>query len=107
MPLMDWSESNMTDVALGTVDWIFRDLKEMGFLVDMGGRKRRMTNLLNLLKRWVEAYPDQLRPKLGVERFKADHPDWWQDADLMATGDDRNMETAGIIYDRYLTQPDR
>ena len=177
--------ADMTDVALGTVDWIFRDLKEMGFLVDMGGRKRRMTNLLSLLKRWVEAYPDQLRPKLGLERFKADHPDWWQDveivnynacwggevaaakitrrlkpekviiyapeppgklivenklrktatgnieilkpfwkfdhqlmnlgmvpplliyADLMATGDDRNMETAGIIYDRYLTQPDR
>lgn len=177
--------ADMTDVALGTVDWIFRDLKEMGYLVDMGGRKRRMTNPLTLLKRWVEAYPDQLRPKLGIERFKADHPDWWQDvdilnynacwggevaaaritkrlkpekviiyapeppgkliiekklrkttageieilkpfwkfdyqlmdvgtvppllvyADLMATGDDRNMETAGIIYDRYLAQPDR
>jgi len=177
--------AGMTDVALGTVDWIFRDLREMGFLVDMGGRKRRMTNLLTLQKRWVEAYPDQLRPKLGIEKFKADHPDWWQDidianynacwggevaaakvtrrlkpekviiyapeppgkliiekklrktlagnieilkpfwkfdhqlmnegiappllvyADLMATGDDRNMETAGIIYDRYLAQPDR
>lgn len=173
--------ADMTGVALGTVNWIFRDLKEMGFLVDMGGRKRQMTNLLNLLKRWVEAYPDQLRPKLGIERFRADHPDWWETveivnynacwggevaaakitkrlkpekviiyapelpgkliigkklrktmtgnieilkpfwnfnhqlmnlgtvppllvyADLMATGDDRNMETAGIIYDRYLT----
>ena len=28
-------------------------------------------------------------------------------ADLMATGDDRNIETAGIIYDNYLAQPDR
>jgi hypothetical protein len=28
-------------------------------------------------------------------------------ADLMATGDDRNIETAGIIYDHYLAQPDR
>ena len=28
-------------------------------------------------------------------------------ADLMATGDNRNMETAGIIYDRYLAQLDR
>jgi hypothetical protein len=177
--------AGMTDVALGTVEWIFRDLKEMGFLMEMGRRKRRMTNLLALQKRWVEAYPDQLRPKLGIERFKADHPDWWQDidiaiynacwggevaaarltkllkpekviiyapeppgkliienklrktatgnieilkpfwkfdhqlmdkgivppllvyADLMATGDDRNMEMAGIIYDRYHAQPDR
>ncbi len=175
----------MTDVALGTVDWIFRDLKEMRFLVEMGRRKRKMTNLLTLFKRWVEAYPDQLRPKLGIERFRADHFDWWKNVDitdynacwggevaaakvtkqlkpekiiiyadetpgkliiekklrkatvgdieilkpfwkfdhefidlgiaplllvytdLIATGDDRNIETAGIIYDNYLAQPDR
>jgi hypothetical protein len=175
----------LTDVALGTVDWIFRDLKEMGFLIEMGRRRRKLTNLLILLKRWVEAYPDQLRPKLAIERFRADHPHWWKDveitdydacwggevaaakvtkhlkpekviiyaheipgkliienklrkatpgdieilkpfwkfdhefidlgivppllvyADLMATGDDRNIETAGIIYDHYLAQSDR
>ena len=28
-------------------------------------------------------------------------------ADLIATGDDRNIETAGIIYDKYLVRPDR
>jgi hypothetical protein len=133
----------------------------------------------------VEAYPEQLRPKLGLARFKADDPDWWKDvdivgynacwggevaaakltkqlkpekviiyapeppgkliieqklrktttgdieilkpfwtfdhefdaigiappllvyADLLATGDDRNIETAEIIYDNYLAQPDR
>lgn len=175
----------VTDVALGTVDWIFRDLIEMGFLVEMGGRKRKITNPLMLLKRWVEAYPEQLRPKLGIARFRADQPDWWKNvdiadydacwsgevaaakitkhlkpekiiiyapeppgkliiekklrktttgdieilrtfwkfdhklinlgiapplliyADLMATGDDRNIETAEIIYDNYLAQPDR
>lgn len=177
--------ADRTDVALGTVDWIFRDLKEMGFLLEMGKRKRKITNPLTLLKRWVEAYPEQLRPKLGLGRFKADAPDWWNDiditgynacwggevaaakltrqlkpekviiyapeppgkliieqklrkttagdieilkpfwrfdhefaalgiapplliyADLMATGDDRNIETAEIIYDNYLAQPDR
>ncbi len=177
--------ADRTDVALGTVDWIFRDLKEMGFLLEMGKRKRKITNPLTLLKRWVEAYPEQLRPKFGLGRFKADAPDWWKDiditgynacwggevaaakltsqlkpekviiyapeppgrliieqklrkttagdieilkpfwrfdhefaalgiapplliyADLMATGDDRNIETAEIIYDNYLAQPDR
>ena len=174
-----------TAVALGTVDWIFRDLKEMGFLLEMGNRRRKITNPLTLLKRWVEAYPEQLRPKLGLARFKADDPDWWKDvditgynacwggevaaakltkqlkpekvviyapeppgkliiekklrkstagdieilkpfwtfnhecdalgiappllvyADLMATGDDRNIETVEIIYDNYFVQPDR
>jgi hypothetical protein len=174
-----------TDVALGTVDWIFRDLKEMGFLLELGKRKRKIMNPLTLLKRWVEAYPEQLRPKLGLGRFKAEDPDWWKFvditgynacwggevaaakltrqlkpekvviyapeppgklvigqklrktttgdieilkpfwrfdhefdalgiappllvyADLMATGDDRNIETAEIIYDKYLAQPER
>lgn len=177
--------ADRTDVALGTVDWIFRDLKEMGFLLELGKRNRKVTNPLTLLKRWVEAYPEQLRPKLGLARFKADDPDWWKDvditgynacwggevaaakltrqlkpekvviyapeppgkliiekklrkttagdieilkpfwtfnhecdalgiappllvyADLMATGDDRNIETAEIIYDNYLAQLDR
>jgi len=177
--------ADKTDVALGTVDWIFRDLKEMGFLLEMGKRKRKIINPLTLLKRWVEAYPEQLRPKLGLARFKADDPDWWKDvditgynacwggevaaakltkqlkpekvviyapeppgkliiekklrktiagdieilkpfwtfdhecdalgiapplliyADLMATGDDRNIEMAKIIYDTYFAQPDR
>jgi hypothetical protein len=175
----------LTNVALGTVNWIFTDLKEMGFLVEMGRRKRKLTNRLTLLNRWVEAYPDQLRPKLAIERFRADHSHWWKDveiadydacwggevaaakvtkhlkpekviiyapetpgkliienqlrkatageieilkpfwkfdhelielgivppllvyADLMVTGDDRNIETAGIIHDKYLVQPNR
>jgi hypothetical protein len=186
--MVDWPYREIaaiTDVALGTVNWIFKDLKEMGFLVEMGGRQRKLTNVLSLRKRWVEGYPDQLRPKLGIERLKADQSDWWKDVDirkygacwggevaaakltkhlkpekviiyahqlpgkliiekklrkttdgdievlkpfwkfdhelidagiapplliytdLMATGDDRNIETAGIIYDRYFAQPDR
>lgn len=172
--------AEMTDVALGTVEWIFRDLKEMGFLIEMDRRERKLTKLDLLRRRWVEAYPDQLRPKLVIDHFNADNPEWWQTtnlldydmqwggevaaakltrqlkperviiygkklpgkliiknklrkiddgkieilepfwkfknpladkgivppllvyADLMATGDDRNIETAGIIYDIYL-----
>ena len=174
-----------TDVALGTVDWTFRNLKEMGFLVEMGRSDRRLTKLSMLMQRWVEAYPDQLRPKLIIDQFTADNFDWWKDvaiadynacwggemaaanitkklkpanvtiyaheipgkliiahklrkaadgnieilkpfwkfahqftqdafvppllvyADLMATGDDRNIETAGIIYETFLTQFER
>lgn len=171
--------AEMTDVALGTVEWIFRDLKEMGFLIEMDKRERKLIKLDILRKRWVEAYPDQLRPKLIIGRFNADNPEWWKTlnpmdyeicwggevaaanltlplkpekiiiygrklpgkliiqnklrktdegnieflepfwkfdhalankgivppllvyADLMATGDDRNIETAGIIYDNH------
>src|SRR4030066_768160 len=66
-----------TGVALGTVDWIMRELKELGFLLDMGKRGRRLIQKENLLQRWVTAYPEQLRPKLTLGRFRGEYG-WWQ-----------------------------
>ncbi len=171
-----------TGVALGTVGGVFQDLKNMGFCLVIGEKNRRLREVQTLIRRWVEAYPEQLRPKLVIDRFEADRRDWWRDvnirnyaacwggevagarltqylkpenvtiyadtppgklilehklkksgngsieilkpfwktdphdinretappllvyADLMATGDPRNIETAGLIYDKYLVQ---
>lgn len=168
------------DVALGTIGWLIRDLKEMGFCIEIGKRNRKLMNLKNLFKRWVEAYPEQLRPKLIREKFETANHNWWKEinikeygacwggevaaanltgylkpakvtiytnepfgklvlknrlrkaeqgnveiltpfwnfiykiedrdivppilvyADLMATGDNRNIEAAGIIYEQYI-----
>lgn len=168
-------------VALGTVGWVMNDLKERRFFLDMGKNQRKLLNFEKLLNRWVEAYPEQLRPKLIRERFRADDPLWWEKidireydakwggevaaakltgylkpekviiftnknigklvlknrlrkayhgeieilnpfwnfdydlalqgivpplliyADLLATGDDRNIETAGILHEKFLT----
>jgi hypothetical protein len=65
-------------VALGTVGWVIRDLKEAGFLVEMGKRGKKLFNRRKLLERWVEAYPENLRPKLMVGRFQADENEWWR-----------------------------
>jgi hypothetical protein len=170
------------DVSHGTVGWVMSDLENEGYLVDMGPRGRRLVNKGTLLKRWVESYPAQLRPKLLLSRYKSREQDWWtnvhleqwgafwggevaaaklteylrpqtetiytrtnlpelqakfglrQDrdgdveilkafwkfdydskglnivpplliyADLLASGDDRNIETAGIIYDAHLAR---
>ena len=67
----------ITDVALGTVDWIMRELKALGFLLDMGKRGNKLTQKENLLQRWITTYPEQLRPKLLIGRYKGEH-DWWQ-----------------------------
>ena len=48
----------------------------------MGTRKRKLRNLFALQNRWVEAYPDQLRPKLVLGRFQADDFNWWKDVDI-------------------------
>lgn len=172
------------DVALGTVGWVMGDLKDAGFLIDLGKRGRKLANKRKLLDLWVEGYARQLRPKCLVGRYRALRPDWWKDtrpgklhfqwggetaaakmtdylkpavttlymtgnpkeqqnvlkefrlvkdaagdveirenfwkfaalddatmvpplltyADLLATADDRNMETARIIYDDHLAR---
>jgi len=70
-------------ISLGAVNWIMGDLKSLGHLVDNGPRGRRLSNRKELLKRWVAAYPEQLRPKLIMDRFRREGAkDWWQKADL-------------------------
>lgn len=64
------------DVALGTITWIMRDLEELGYLIKMGKRGRRLVRKAELLDRWVTAYPEQLRPKLVLGKFSPDSPGW-------------------------------
>lgn len=64
--------------SLGTVNLVFKDLTELGFIVDMGARGRRLKERKKLLDRWLTAYPEQLRPKLKTGRYKALDPNWWQ-----------------------------
>lgn len=70
------------DVALGTVGWVITDLKELGYVVDRGKRGRRLTKKENLVERWVTAYPEQLRPKLMMGRYKAADHHWWKQVPL-------------------------
>jgi hypothetical protein len=69
-------------VALGTVGWVITDLTQLGHIVDMGNRGRRLKGRRKLLERWVITYPEKLRPKLEIGRYKATVPDWWQTTPL-------------------------
>jgi len=73
-------------VALGTIGWLIRDLKEMGFCIEIDKRNRKLMNLENLFKRWVEAYPEQLRPKLILERFETNNHNWWKEINIKEYG---------------------
>jgi hypothetical protein len=88
-----------TGVALGTVDWIMRELKELGFLLDMGKRGQRLIQKENLLQRWVTAYPEQLRPKLPLGRFRGEYG-WWQQKTL----DPFKAQWGGEVAAAKLTQ---
>jgi hypothetical protein len=69
------------DVALGNIGGIIRDLKDLGYMFDMGKKGLKLTQKEKLLNRWVIEYPEKLRPKLLLGRFKGD-PDWWKQKNL-------------------------
>ena len=89
-------------VALGTVNWVMRDLKEMGYLIDMGAKGRRLAKKQNLLERWVAAYPEQLKPKLFIGRYRAPDKQWWLNADIARFNAFWGGEVAAAKLTQYL-----
>lgn len=88
-------------VALGTVGWIIRDLKEMGYVVAMGKRGNKLIEKEKLLERWVVEYPERLRPKLLLGRFKG-NPYWWQKQKLQPDNAQWGGEVAAEKITHYL-----
>lgn len=69
--------ADMSNVSLGTINWIMKDLIELGYLIDAGKQGRRLINKKALLERWVTAYPEQLKTKLDKKKFKSEDSSWW------------------------------
>lgn len=91
------------DVALGTVGWVINDLKATGFIIDKGGKRgRRLANYRKLLDRWVEAYPEKLRPKQWAGDFLAENPYWWKEIDIQKYHAYWGGEIAAAKYTKYL-----
>lgn len=92
----------MTGTALGTVSRVMHDLLQMGFMVDMGAKGRRILKKKDLLEQWTVAYPQQLRPKMFVGTYKADRQDWWRDLDVTAFDAQWGGEPAAAKITQYL-----
>ena len=67
-PYRDLSRSN--GVALGTVGWVKRDLREQGYLEPTGKDRFRLVRRKELLDRWVQGYASRLRPKLFLGEYR-------------------------------------
>ena len=71
-------------VAHGTVGWVMAELPGLGFMAEIGG-KRRLLQPDRLLQQWCEAWARTLRPKLMLGRFRRDGidaKDWQTKFDL-------------------------
>jgi hypothetical protein len=94
--------AKMANAALGTVGWVARDLKNMGHLLDRGKRGRQLIRKKELFDQWVAMYPDQLRPKNLVGRYRARDVEWWKNEDLTNFAAYWGGEVAAAKLTRYL-----
>lgn len=70
-------------IALGSLDTVFNERAERGWLLETAtAARRRLTGPDRLLDKWVTNYPTILRPRLDARRFAAPEPDWWRDMSL-------------------------
>ncbi len=71
--------SELSQISLGSVSTIIQELVDLKFLLKTKNKKV-LKNKIDLLKRWVIAYNDVLRPKLLVKRMnftnKSEYSNW-------------------------------
>lgn len=90
-----------TEVALGTVGWIMKELTDLGFLFRRGKRGLKLVQREKLLLQWVNAYPEQLRPKQILGRYRGENG-WWQQKKLEPLIAQWGGEVAAARLTQYL-----
>lgn len=98
--------AELTDVALGTVGWVLTDLREHGFIYEKNNGQRKFARRKEVIEQWVAAYPEKLRPKLLLGRYRAPAHDWWQHATVIPHDAQWGGEVAAAKLTDYLV-PDR
>lgn len=89
-------------VALGAVNWVFYDLRRLGYIRETKARGRLYENRPGLIDKWVEAYARELRPKLKPRRYRVLNPDWWKKEDLAALDVWLGGEPAAAVLTKHL-----
>ena len=89
-------------VALGTINWVMVDLRQRGYLIDMGKRGRRLVNKENLLARWVTEYPERLRPKKLLGTYMTTYTNLLKNTELANFGAYWGGEIAAAKLTEYL-----
>ncbi len=90
-------------VAVGTVGWVLKDLRANGYVRQQRRDKDRyLTKKRQLLDRWVETYPERLKPKQKLGTFDAGKPGWWTTIDLTEFHAYWGGETAAALLTKHL-----
>lgn len=85
-------------VALGTIGWVLRALRNRGHLLKRG---HHFVDAKRLVEEWVINYPLQLRPAVLKQKFTAPIINWWGNAHLEKYNAMWGGEIAGEILADY------
>ncbi|GAA4368920.1 hypothetical protein GCM10023185_42100 [Hymenobacter saemangeumensis] len=103
--------AEQAQVALGSVSILLRGLQQLELLRDESGQ-RRWTDPAQVLRRWVDAYGEVVRPRLTTQRYRWLDPavarQGWQALDLgpdMAWGGEpaAHLLLNGYLLPEYFT----
>jgi hypothetical protein len=107
MPLRQLAD--LADVSLGSVHKAMSDLDQLGYILRLNERQKKLINRQELVKRWVEAYGETLRPKLFIGNFRFANEQARQNWRLIKLNNSKTRwggEPAAASYTRHI-QPNR
>lgn len=90
------------NIANGAVTRVIKDLKKLGYLLDMGKKGRKLIKKKELLQRWVNLYAELLKPKLFIGRYTTDNINWWRQVKPFNVDAQLGGETAAAVITKYL-----
>ena len=97
--------ANITQVALGNLNYIMNGLKELNFLIEVREQNFRLNNKKELMQKWMVTYEERLKPALllGTFRFLKEEDFLnWKNAGIDTTKTKWGGEPAGDLYTNYL-----
>jgi hypothetical protein len=94
--------ANVAGVALGTVQWIMRDLVQEGYVQRKGRTERRLVRLDRLLDEWALGYARDLQPRQLLGRYETRRFDAWRETDLRKHAALWGGEAAAALITGYL-----
>ena len=93
--------ADKTGTALGTINWVMRDLQELKYLTVLK-RNRRLNATKRMLDEWALAYARTLRPKLLMGRYQGPTLRDWQQWQPEKEGALWGGEPAAALLTQYL-----
>jgi hypothetical protein len=88
-------------VALGTVAGVMKDLTAKGYLIRFADQDRRMVRQKDLLRKWMAAYAEKLRPRNVLGKYKATRVNLWQEENIQRFDAQWGGEVAAHLLTRY------